>query len=308
MPIVRWGLGHIVPPGHYWEKNVQTMVDTILDRTDGRFEITQYPGGSLGIEAGEYQFAVGEGVIEMGMVGVGHASGVLPWIGIFQQPFLLSWPDDYYQLAEKVQPIMERELRKIGITPRAFGTHDPTYLYTKAPLEDVADLKGLKIRVWDEPSAHVGELLNANPIIISYLEVYLALQRGVVDGYFSGVGGIFPISAEEFIKHAYALNLPSSSYYIAYNNENFHDLPYEYQIILEEELESFTERAFEGSWPQLETEFEKFRDAGIEIHEVDPEIMRMISDKFTTLWQEWADDGGPVAQEMLEIAFEMRGG
>ena len=46
---------------------------------------------------------------------------------------------------------------------------------------------------------------------------------------------------------------------------------------------------------------------GIEIHEVDPEIMRVISDKFTTLWQEWADEGGPIAQEMLDIAFEMRG-
>lgn len=297
----------MIPPGHYWEKNVQKMVDTILERTDDRFQITHYSGGALGIQAGEYQFAVGDGVIEMGMVGVGHASGILPWIAIFQQPFLLSWPDDYYQLAEAVQPIMERELRKLGITPRAFATHDPTYLYTKTPLEDVADLDGLKIRVWDEASAHVGELLNANSIIIGYLEVYLALQRGVVDGYFSGVGGIFPISAEEFIKHAYALNLPSSSYYIAYNNDAYHNLPYEYQVILEEELDSFTERALEGSWPQLETEFGKFRDVGIEIHEVDPEIMRVISDKFTTLWQEWADEGGPVAQEMLDIAFEMRG-
>jgi len=47
--------------------------------------------------------------------------------------------------------------------------------------------------------------------------------------------------------------------------------------------------------------------AGVELHETSEQDRRVIAERLKPLWQEWADAGGPVAQELLDIAFDTLG-
>jgi hypothetical protein len=43
------------------------------------------------------------------------------------------------------------------------------------------------------------------------------------------------------------------------------------------------------------------------LHEVSSADRSTIASRLTPLWQEWADNGGPVAQELLDIALDVLG-
>ncbi len=49
------------------------------------------------------------------------------------------------------------------------------------------------------------------------------------------------------------------------------------------------------------------RAEGVQFHEVSAEDGRVIAERLKPKWQKWADAGGPVAQEVLDIALETLG-
>ncbi|MBP0650923.1 TRAP transporter substrate-binding protein DctP, partial [Mycobacterium tuberculosis] len=58
-----------------------------------------------------------------------------------------------------------------------------SFYTAKKPIEAVADLRGLKIRVLQSPTLiRMVQLLGAAPIAMSQDEVYTSLQQGVLDG------------------------------------------------------------------------------------------------------------------------------
>lgn len=57
----------------------------------------------------------------------------------------------------------------------------PQVLFCKKPITKLADVKGLKVRVFDQNSAKFFEKLGATPIPLSFGEVHQSLSLGVVD-------------------------------------------------------------------------------------------------------------------------------
>lgn len=57
----------------------------------------------------------------------------------------------------------------------------PQVLFCKKPIAKLADVKGLKVRVFDQNSAKFFEKLGATPIPLSFGEVHQSLSLGVVD-------------------------------------------------------------------------------------------------------------------------------
>ncbi|MES2976874.1 MAG: TRAP transporter substrate-binding protein [Pseudomonadota bacterium] len=57
----------------------------------------------------------------------------------------------------------------------------PQVLFCKKPISKLADVKGMKVRVFDQNSAKFFEKLGATPIPLSFGEVHQSLSLGVVD-------------------------------------------------------------------------------------------------------------------------------
>jgi TRAP-type C4-dicarboxylate transport system substrate-binding protein len=283
------------------------MVDRIAERTDGNFTIVHHFGGELGIDYAEHPTALSDRVVDLATVSTGHSSGILPWIGIFQRPLLCKWPEDFYALAQAVRPVMERELSELDITPTAFYAIDPVSVWTVPEVDSPTDMGGIKIRAWDEASAAVGRALGADPQVMGFYDVYPALQRGVVDGGITGSAAVASASWYEFVKHGYLVGLPPNTYYLAYNNEAFNELPPEYQVILLEELHRMSDLHLKKSPAEFRNINQILIDNGVTLHEVSDSDRAIIASRLTPLWQEWADAGGPVAQELLDVALDVLG-
>jgi len=193
------------------------------------------------------------------------------------------------------------------ITPVAFFCDDPQHLWMIPPVEDVTDLKGIKVRTWDEATSRVAEAMGGSPILLSFQEVYLALQLGTVEGVVTGANGVFAGSLFEFTKHGYLIGLSTPTFYLAYNNESFELLPDEYKTILLEEIETWSENYPKGLVEDYAEVKVKLENEGVQLHELSDEERRVIAERLIPDWQKWADASGPIAKEVLDIALKTLG-
>lgn len=77
------------------------------------------------------------------------------------------------------------EPQEIGLPLRGifYGEEGFRHFFTVKPVKGIADFKGLKIRVSNDPVMNgMVQGLGASPTVVSFGELYSALQTGVVDG------------------------------------------------------------------------------------------------------------------------------
>ena len=82
-------------------------------------------------------------------------------------------------------PEFLNEPQELGLPVRGifYGEEGFRHFFTVKPVSGIADFKGLKLRVSNDPVMNgMVESLGANPTVVSFGELYSALQTGVVDG------------------------------------------------------------------------------------------------------------------------------
>ena len=82
-------------------------------------------------------------------------------------------------------PEFLNEPQELGLPVRGlfYGEEGFRHFFTVKPVAAIGDLKGMKLRVSNDPVMNgMVEGLGANPTVVSFGELYSALQTGVVDG------------------------------------------------------------------------------------------------------------------------------
>lgn len=154
--------------------------DEVKKRTNGRVEITYYPGGTLLNPVKMYD-GVATGIADMGVSHISYTRGRFPVMEVFEQPhgFPSGWvstqvTSDFYN---KYQPKEWNEVEVLYI-----NTSGPLVVLTvNKPVKTMEDLKGLKIRATGQMS-DVVKALGAVPIPLAMPDVYDSLRRNVIDG------------------------------------------------------------------------------------------------------------------------------
>lgn len=79
--------------------------------------------------------------------------------------------------------LMEPHENGSGVRGLFYGEEGFRHFFTVEPITGMADLKGMKLRVSNDPIMNgMVEGLGASPTVVSFSELYSALQTGVVDG------------------------------------------------------------------------------------------------------------------------------
>jgi TRAP-type C4-dicarboxylate transport system substrate-binding protein len=92
------------------------------------------------------------------------------------------------------------QVKLLGVWP--FG---PQILFCKKPLTQLADLKGMKVRVYDQNLAKFIESVGATPVPLSFTEVHQSLSLGVVDCAITGPSSANSSNWPEVTTHQYPL-------------------------------------------------------------------------------------------------------
>jgi TRAP-type C4-dicarboxylate transport system substrate-binding protein len=106
-----------------------------------------------------------------------------------------AWFDPLDQRLQK-----QFQVKLLGVWP--FG---PQILFCKKPITQLADLKGLKVRVYDQNLAKFIETVGGTPVPLSFTEVHQSLSLGVVDCAITGPSSANSSNWPEVTTHQYAL-------------------------------------------------------------------------------------------------------
>ena len=88
---------------------------------------------------------------------------------------------------------------------------------SKRPLAKPDDFKGLKIRAFSKGSADTIKALGGVPVVMSSSEMYMALQRGTVDGATTGMPAAVSRKIYEVQKYMTLANYTTAQFFVQGN-------------------------------------------------------------------------------------------
>ena len=177
----KWDFATAYGPGNFHSKNNELFVKDVDAATGGKLKITPHFGASL-FKMPEIKRAVQTGNAQMGEFFLVSFQNESQIFGVDGLPFLVSSYDDAFKLYQAQKPALQKLLDKQGQVLLYSVAWPPQGIYTKKPVNSVADLKGMKWRVYSPTTARIGELIGAQPVTVQEAELAQALATGVVDG------------------------------------------------------------------------------------------------------------------------------
>lgn len=154
--------------------------------TGGEYTVELYPNGTLGDAASTLEQML-IGTLQGSTPADGTFSAFAPDIQAFTIPYLFSEVTVAYDVldGEFGQELFENIAQETGF--RVVAAYDNGgfrhFTNSKKEIKTAADMEGLNIRVMDSPVyLKLVESLGASATPVAFLELYSALQTGVVDG------------------------------------------------------------------------------------------------------------------------------
>ena len=159
----------------------------VEELSDGKITIDVQASGVLGSENDVLDTMLGGGTIDMSRI---SAFALTSYGG--QKSMLLSLPytfvsrEHYWNFANSDladEFLMESQENGSGVRGLFYGEEGFRHFFTVKEISGLEDLSGMKLRVSNDPVMNgMVEGLGASPTVVSFNELYSALQTGVVDG------------------------------------------------------------------------------------------------------------------------------
>ena len=179
------------PKGSGYDAGADMFNTKLMELSKGTMSINKYPGAQLGTEAQTMQ-KVQTGDIDFVFLSTANASTAQPESGVFSIHFIFNGEDHAMKVLgdPKVVAAM-RDLYAAKITGAhmvGLGSQGLRHIYGKKPVQKVADLSGIKMRVQATVTEDVTfPAYGAQVVHMPFGEVYTSLQTGVVDMAENGI-------------------------------------------------------------------------------------------------------------------------
>jgi TRAP-type C4-dicarboxylate transport system substrate-binding protein len=228
-------LGHYVPPGHFFSQYLERWADTLRERSDGRLDITIFPGAQMGPTPRYYDMAR-EGVIDIAWVLHGATPGRFPLTELINLPYLVGSAE----IGTKVlnDPALRAYLdpEHEGVKVLDLLTHQPGNLHTRGKaVHTPADMEGLRIRFAAATIREYVAALGGTPVGVPPPEIAEALQKGTIDGVFIDYGGAHTaFKLGGLVDYTTELYAYVTSFGVVMNQDSFDALPPDLQALIVE--------------------------------------------------------------------------
>lgn len=205
-------LAHVVNEKDAFQLAAEKFKELTEKYTDGSIKVTIFPNATLGDERTLLE-RMKMGIVDAGIITSGPIINFVPQFGVIDLPFLFSSPEHAYKVLDgSIGQSLFSKLEEQGLKGLAWGERGFRNLTnSKRPVETPGDIKGLKIRVMQNP-VYVDSFkaLGANAVPMAWTEALTALQQGTVDGQENPLNVIVSFKLYEsqkymtITRHAYA--------------------------------------------------------------------------------------------------------
>ncbi|SHI17817.1 TRAP transporter substrate-binding protein DctP [Pollutimonas bauzanensis] len=293
-----------LPPAYeYVWKPIEHFVDTVHKESNGRVRIKVFHSGQL-FDGYEELPALSRGDVDIVNMTGTYLSGTLPATNIFTLPFL-------FQDVPHLQRALEAGLLDLGITKELATQHDaivlgvapfdPYEFYSRRnPILSADDFKGKVWATTGAVDARAIQLLGGSPTGMPSSELYLAFDRGVIDGtprpLLTGIGR----SLFEVTKHLSLANFGVDTSILSINRKKWESLPPDIQEILKKAAKQRDDDQFARVAAFVKEAVATYEAKGVKVHRIEGKNLQAMRDATAGSITEWAAQV-PDGNRYLEI-------
>lgn len=277
------------------------FIEQVKELSKGDVNITLHTSGALGFKSADHFYAVADNSIQIADTLAGTMGGIDPIFLLSSMPFLVSNVDDAQKLYQIAKPLYEK----------IFAANDQILLYaspwpasgiwSKTPVNSVADLQNLKIRTFDKNGTLTFKDVGAAPVMLSWGDVVPQLSTGGISAVLTsaeaGANSSFweHLSSYSEIGYAIPLNM------VHMNRKTFDGLSKESQQAI---LEA-AKRTDAHNWETVKTRIDQ-NYAELNAHKVNlvtdinPEMAARLKAAAQPAMDEWLENMKGQGQEILK--------
>ena len=271
----------------------------------GNITVTLYPNGELG-SVPENDQALREGTIQ---IGSGTSGGLVsPLLSYFDAPNLVDSNDQAKAMMEHGTDLYnftagiyeQLGIKMLSIVPGGFRETS-----SNKAVRSFEDLAGLKIRTLENPSAIAyWQAWGCAPTPVSFGELYLALQQGLVEAQENAYDTI--VASRLYEQQKYIINthhvIMWSGMYM--NLAFYNSLPDDYKALIDWVVtEIYEPFLYEESIKANEAALQTMKDAGLEVIDLTPEDYAKMREAAKPAYDMIRKDVGDKAMDTLEAAI-----
>lgn len=195
-----------LPPNAAGGKAEVYFASQVDKLTNGHVKVKVYPLSQLGTEAAVLT-GVQTGSIDFADLYTGSVTGQLPVLGLYSLPFLIRSEKGAQALfTSKVTDSVLSSLSSKGLKGLVVISNGPFEVLATKAINQPQDFRGLKLRINTDPiSTAMIKAFDGTAVPLPSLQVYSALQQGVVSGTISAPAGMVSLKWYEVAKQLSAI-------------------------------------------------------------------------------------------------------
>jgi len=315
LPQVNWRLQSAYPPpeelfpgvpGAYGQ--AVKLAEMVKKASNGRFNIQVFPSGAL-FKTRELFNAVGTGAIEMAWAAPLYWGGKFPEAAVqfglpgymvsYQQAKKMVWETNWLE-------ILRRNYAKHGVYLLADTEVAQYNMILTFPCHRPADLEGKKVRATGM-MAKALKLWGGVPVKTEPSEIYIALQRGTIEGTLYPAYAGITYKLFEVAKYATwpGLSAPLQISMIV-NQEAYRKLPQAYKDLLNEQARKWSEWCYDVRGPAVDKYVREHgpKDFGAKMIDFSPEAIEEFLELSQPVWESYKKRSADCAklEELLKKA------
>lgn len=175
-------IGQPLATGLIQKNKEQPFFETLAQKTGLPIEVEYKPVDTLGIKDTEQLRLMKAGLFEMASLRMSQNSRDEPTILGLD---LVGLNPDFKTgraVADAYSKVLDERLQKqFGVKLLGVWPFGPQVFFCRKPIAKLADIKGLKVRTYDQNLAKFIEFLGGTPVPIAFAETQQSLSLGVVD-------------------------------------------------------------------------------------------------------------------------------
>ncbi len=295
-----------LPLGNHLTRGQEFFAERVGEISKGQVKVQVFPAGQL-FAAKDFAKALPAGGVDMVQSLMSLWSGLAPANNFTEMPlFFDGWPHAWRVFDSEVGEILRKGMEKVNVKVLFWMQDGKAGFATKFPLKTLEDFKGKRIRVPNELGSYTVKALGGAPAFMGGGEVYMALQRGTVDGGISSITSFCDRKYYEVTKYVTEPNFLFGLYACMINLNMWNGLSADAQKVLVAAGKETQE------WGRKEVQkvdgeaLEELKKKGMEIYDLpkaEKELWRKALEPVYDLVIKKAGDVGP---RMFEIADRAR--
>jgi len=196
-----------------------------------------------------------------------------------------------------------------GVKLLGVFTHGPGQLFTKKPVNSIADVQGMKIRTGGGAAEQVARALGASAFVKPAPESYELLKSGVADGVFFPMESIISFKLDTVLEQAtlFPGGMYSSAFGFFMNEDKWNNLPKQDQEALEKISGEWIARHAGNSWDVADGKgLEVLKKSGVKIVNANPEMVAEVKKRSAPLVEDWIKQASAKGVDGAKVLAEFR--